>query len=112
MNSPNGAADTHTLRVETVKREDVAWVILQGEADLATLQELEAALTRVQLDDTKAVHLHLARLTFADVASLRQLTMFARSAKQAGRDIRTCGANPTLRKVARLLEVHEDLGLA
>jgi anti-anti-sigma factor len=112
VDSPSDTDEAHTLRVETVKREDVAWVIVQGEADLATLQELEAGLTRVQLDGTKAVHLHLSRLTFADVASLRQLTMFARSAKEAGRDIKTCGANPTLRKVARLLRVHEDLGLA
>lgn len=112
MNSPTGYDDTHFLRVETIKREDAAWVILQGEADLATLQDLEAALTRIPLDDAQVIHLHLDRLTFADVATLRRLTAFARGARQSGRDIRTYGANPMIRKVARLLAVHEDLGLS
>ena len=92
-------------------RPQVPVLILQGEADLATLQELETALARIHLDDAKAIHLHLDRLTFADVATLRRLTAFARSAKQSGYDIRTCGANPMIRKVARLLSVQEDLGL-
>lgn len=112
MNSPTGYDDTHALHVETVKHDDAAWVIVQGEADLATLQELEVALTRIPLDDARVVHLHLDRLTFADVATLRQLTAFARTAKQSGRDIQTCGANPMIRKVARMLAVHEDLGLS
>lgn len=111
MNSPTGYDDAHLLRVETVRRDDAAWVVLQGEADLATLQELEVALSRIPLDDAKVVHLHLDHLTFADVATLRQLTAFARTAKQSGRDIQTCGANSMIRKVARLLAVHEDLGL-
>ncbi len=111
MNSPTSHDDPHPLRVETLKRDDAAWVILQGEADLATLQDLETALARIPLDDAKVVHLHLDRLTFADVATLRRLTAFARNAKLSGHDIQTCGANAMIRKVARLLAVHEDLGL-
>ena len=111
MTPSTGTDDMHGLRIETVKRENVAWVILQGEGDIATLQQLEDALTRISLDDAESVHLHLDRLDFADVATVRQLTRFARSAKDAGRDLRTCGAQPAIRKVARLLAVHKELGL-
>lgn len=100
------------LRVETVHREDAFWLVLRGEADIATLEQLEDALAHVELDRAKPVHLHLTDLDFADVATLRELTNFARQAKQAGHDIKTCGATPTLRKVALLLSLHQDLGIS
>lgn len=100
------------LSVETINRTDAAWLVLQGEADIATLEELEAALTRVQLSGVKSVHLHLADLDFADVSTLCQLTDFARRARESGRDIRTCGARPIVRKLAHLLSFQDDLGLS
>lgn len=104
--------DVNNLRVETVKGEDIAWVVLQGEADISTLGDLEAALDHVELHGAKSVHLHVTELDFADAATIRRLTVFARQAKRTGRDVKTCGASPTLRKVAHLLRVHDDLGLA
>src|SRR5512139_1177185 len=102
--------DVHNLRIKTIKGEDIAWVILQGEADIATLEDLQAALEHVELDCAKSVHLHMSELDFADVATVRRLTIFAKQAKQTGHRIKTCGASPTVRKVARLLEVQDDLG--
>lgn len=104
--------DVNSLRIETATGEDIAWVTLQGEADLSTLRNLEAALEHLDLDGASAVHLHVTELDFADIATIRRLTAFAKRAKQTGHEVRTCGANPTLRKVARLLSVHDDLGLA
>jgi anti-anti-sigma factor len=112
MTLSTGPTDVHRLGVETNDNQDAAWVILHGEADIATLQHLEAALTRIELDGAKPVHLHVADLDFADVATLQLLTAFARQAKQVGHDVKTCGASPTLRKVARLMSVHDDLGLS
>jgi anti-anti-sigma regulatory factor len=89
----------------------MALLILQGEADLSTLQHLETALSRLDLTDIQAVHLDLSELQFADVATIRELAVFARQAKQAGRTVLTCGASPTLRKVASILHFHIDLGL-
>ena len=97
------------LEIKSVKRENTAWVVLRGEADIATLEDLQAALARIELSDIDSVHLHLPDLDFADVATLRQLTLFARQARHAGRDITTCGAKPILRKVAHLLGFHDDL---
>ena len=112
MNSLTDLDDVNNLRIETIKGEDIAWVVLQGEADISTLRDLEAALEQVDLDGAKSVHLHVTELDFADAATIRRLTVFARQVKRTGYDVQTCGASPTLRKVAHLLRVHEDLGLA
>jgi anti-anti-sigma factor len=103
--------DVHNLRIETIKGEGIAWVILQGEADISTLRDLEAALEHVELNGAKSVHLHVTDLDFADAATIRRLTIFARRARRTGHHIKTCGASPTLHKVARLLRVQDDLGL-
>lgn len=112
MNSWLDPDDEHNLRIETIKREDIAWVILQGEADIATLRDLEAALEHVELDGVKSVHLHVSELDFADAATIRRLTAFAKQAKRTGHDIKTCGAKPAFRKITRLFEVQDDLGLS
>lgn len=111
MTSLADPVEAQQLRVETVHHDDAAWVVFYGEADIATLEHLEEALARVVLDGTKSVHLHVADLDFADVATLRRLSVFVRQAKRAGHDVQTCGASPTLRKVARLMSLHDDLRL-
>jgi anti-anti-sigma factor len=104
--------DAGHLKIETTHDEEAVWVILQGEADIATLQQLETALARVGLDGAERVHLHVTDLDFADVATLHQLTSFARKVRQRGREVHTIGARPILRKIAQLMCVHHDLGLA
>ena len=111
-NSLTDPDEKNNLRVETIKGEDIAWVVLHGEADISTLRELDAALEHVELDGATSVHLHLTELDFADAATIRRLTDFAQQVRRTGHDVKTCGASPTLRKVARLLQVHDDLGLA
>jgi anti-anti-sigma factor len=112
MHPSDSPIDVHNLRIETADSEHSVRVVLHGEADIATLQRLETSLARVVLDHVKHVDLDLTGLDFADVSSLRQLATFAREAKQAGRSVRSRGARPILRKVARLMSVHDDLGLA
>lgn len=102
----------HTLRIETLKADNSALVILRGESDLATLPALEGALEDLELDGATSVHLHVDQLDFADASTIRRLTEFARRAKKPGRDIKTWGVRPLFRKVAYLLEVQDDLGLA
>ncbi|MFC5178548.1 STAS domain-containing protein [Nocardioides taihuensis] len=109
-----GATDrvhTSTLGVRVLDRDDGVWVILRGEADIATLAELEAALARVELDVPGPVHLDVTELTFADVATIRSLATFARGAARTGHGVRTYGSGPTLRKVATILGFDTDLGI-
>lgn len=102
----------HTpLRVETITDGDTTRIVIHGEADIANVNHLDAALSGIQLDGTTSVHIDASELAFFDVAALRCLTVFAQWVKQTGRDITACGASPMLHDVARVLEVHDDLGL-
>jgi anti-anti-sigma regulatory factor len=88
------------LRVETVDDENAAWVVIHGEADIANVDGLEAALGSVDLDGAKTVTLQVSDLAFVDIAALRQLTDFARRMKQDGRTVLTSGARPALQRMA------------
>lgn len=99
------------LGIDFRRGNGITWVILQGEADIATLEDLGTALDHVELDGAESVHLHVTALDFVDVATMRRLTLFARRAGRAGHSIMTCGANPTFRTLARLLGARADLGL-
>jgi anti-anti-sigma factor len=99
------------FRVELRKGNDIIWIILQGEADLATLEGLEVALEHAPLERVRSIHLHVKDLDFVDATALRQLTVFAKRARLSGRHVTTCGANSTFRLLARLLRARRDLGL-
>ena len=99
------------FRIEFRHSNDIAWVVLQGEADVSTLELLEAALEHTELTGTTSIHLQVSELDFADAATVRRLTVFAKRARQSGRDIKTCGANPTFRLLARVLDARDALGL-
>ena len=98
-------------RVHSVTDEHVLRVVLHGESDVSTLDELDRALADVTLDGARLVHLDLAHLAFADVATIRRLAAFTGHAKRAGHDVTTSGAHHTLRTVADLLDAQDDLGL-
>jgi anti-anti-sigma factor len=99
------------LTVEAAEDESAARIIIRGEADVANVDHLRAALDGIELDGAKTVQLHVSGLTFVDAAALRQLTTFARLMEQGGRTVLTCGARPTLHRMAVELEVREHLGL-
>lgn len=100
------------LRVETVRGEHTLRVALHGECDISRIHELDQALRNIELDGARLVHLDLTHLAFADIATIRRLAAFAGHAKRTGHDVTTNGAHHTLRKVADLLHVQDDLGLS
>lgn len=106
-----GPDDVDGLRVETVADGPVLRVALHGECDFSKISYLEQTLRGLELNGSRLVFFDLTHLAFADVATIRHLAAFAGDAKRAGQDVATAGAHPTLRKVADLLQVHEDLGL-
>jgi anti-anti-sigma factor len=99
------------LHVKTANSENVAWIMIQGEADTANLEQLEAALTGIELNGQKTVHIDVSDLDFIDVPALRRLTSFAMQLRQSGHDVMTRGAPPLLQEVAHILNVRETLGL-
>jgi anti-anti-sigma regulatory factor len=84
---------------------------LRGEADISTLERLEAALDDIGLNGTRSVHLDVSELRFVDAPTIRRLTVFAVRAKETGHDVTTLGAGPTFRMVAGTLGVRDRLGL-
>lgn len=108
-------ADTVELvrvHVETRTGPAVLRVLIDGEVDFCTLAQLGRPLRNLVLDDGVLVQLDLTQLRFADVAAVRQLGRFARHARHTGHRVTTRGASRTLRKVATLLGVADDLGFA
>ena len=110
MTSFSGSAHA-PLRVETITNGNTIRILVHGEADIANVNHLDAALTGIPLDGIRSVLLDASELAFVDVAALRRLTVFAQLMKQTGRAFSTCGTTPVLRKVARLLELPDELGL-
>ena len=111
MSSFTDGGGPPTVSVRLRKSNDTVWLILQGEADMATYEALGAALENVELDGVRSIHLHVKQLGVVDLITVRQLTVFAKQAKQAGRDVKTCGASLSFRMLARMLGVRDDLGL-
>lgn len=110
MTAHSESADTR-VRVETITDGKTTRILIQGEVDIANVNSLDAALTVIQFDGTRAVQIDASDLDFFDVAALRRLVVFAQWVKQTGRDVITCGATPILHDVARTLELRDDLGL-
>lgn len=98
-------------QVETSVVGEVARVVLRGELDFSMLSQLDAALGGIALEGDQVVHLDLSLLEFADTAAVRRLAAFATAARRAGHDVETVGANRTIRRVAAVLHVDDDLGL-
>jgi len=97
------------LHIETTTRENTVWVHLRGEADLGNHEQLRSGLTQVRLNGADAVHLVLSELTFCDLCALRHLVAFAGRVRNAGRQLSAHGACPTIKKVARLVNVAHEL---
>ncbi|MGY2875016.1 anti-anti-sigma factor [Marmoricola sp. URHA0025 HA25] len=108
LTNPYGA---QALRAETSADDSVARVVLRGEADFSTLGELDEALEAVEHEGARAIQLVVGELHFADAATIRRLTAFAREARRTGRDVTTVGANHAIRRVIGLLHAEDDLGL-
>ena len=97
------------LSIDTITRNHGLWVQLRGEADLGNQDTLRATLAEVEIDGIHEVHLVLAKLTFCDLCAFRDLLAFAARVRAAGRELSVHGACPMLRKIARLLDVTQQL---
>lgn len=88
-------------------------VALQGEADLATVAELERALGRAarSLDGDDVVVVDLSGVAFLDAAAVRVLVRSAGRLRDLGCRLRVVGATPPLVRVLELTGVADELGV-
>jgi anti-anti-sigma factor len=98
--------------VETARDEHAARIILHGEIELRTVEALEAAFTSIELDGQRTVQIEVSDLDFVDAAALRRLAALAMRLRQGGYDVTTRGARPVLQRMARVLELSDELGLS
>ncbi len=96
-----------TLRSE---REGVVHTIgLIGELDLATADDVQAELERVEATDASSIVLDLSGLTFMDSTGVRALNTALRTAAEHGHELRVAaGMQPA---VDQILELTGMLGL-
>ena len=74
------------LTIRSGRESDVHTIALSGELDLATADELQLELERVESSDARAIVVDLSRLTFMDSTGVRLLvTAHARSRADADR---------------------------
>ena len=96
----------------TTGEDDTLWVVLRGEADVATHDHLRAFLEQIPLDGKGAVHLRLPELTFCDTRAFGHIVAFAARVHQRGRRLTTHGASGTVRKMSAVLGADGRLNLA
>ena len=88
------------------------WVLVSGELDISTTDDLRIALSAVELGADGTVWLRMAELDFADAGSLDQLVGFTRLAREAGREVGVFGAQGVVLKMIRLMGLESELAVA
>jgi anti-anti-sigma factor len=107
MDSPGPREEIGLLTVMSTSRQGVVWIVIRGEADLATREQLRTGLAGVELGPASLVYLDLSRLTFCDSASCRVLLRFKKQNQAAGHLVRIYRASPHVR---RIMDLVEDVG--
>ena len=91
------------LSVTSTADGDAVWVVIGGEVDLATREDLRLSLARLEFGDARLVFLDVGQLTFCDGVGCRILTSFQQETAAAGYDVRFVHASPLMRKVMHLM---------
>ena len=95
--------DAGPLTVTATSAQGVAWIVVQGEVDLANREQLRSGLAAVDLGRPGVVYLDLRLLRFCDSAGCRILARFATQSRAAGYDVRFHRVRPIVRKVMSIV---------
>ena len=104
--------DTQALDPQAGGTGHAVCVSLRGEADVSNHHQLHAALSSIELDGVRSVHLRLAELTFCDTCAFRCLMTFAVDAQRSGHAISTHGVSSAIRTMTALFGAKDTLGFA
>ena len=91
------------LGVTSTADGDAVWVVIGGELDLATREDLRLSLARLEFGDARLVFLEVGQLTFCDGVGCHMLAHFRKETAAAGYDVRFVHASPLMRKVMHLM---------
>ena len=93
-------------------RDGDFWVVVRGELDLATSEELRAALAALRVHAGGIVRSGVADVDFVDADSLEQLVTFVRATRLSGRLVGIDGAHGVVRRMVDLMGFEDELTVA
>jgi anti-sigma B factor antagonist len=95
------------FEVRTENDGPAATVAIDGELDLATVDQLDAALAEVESNGATTVVLDLDQVAFMDSTGLRCLLRARRRAEQSGRRLRLVRVPPDVDRLFAVTGVSE-----
>lgn len=99
------------LRIEAHDHDGLAHVVLTGELDLSTIDQVEQVLARVEGEGPATVVLDLARLTFLDSSGLRVIVSADQRARRENRRFVLVRGPETVQRVFSITRLDEQLEL-
>jgi anti-anti-sigma factor len=99
------------LTISITSDQDVVWIRVGGEVDLAKHDQLSSTLDSVDLVGARTVHVDLRRLEFCDSQGCQVLLDFQQRARSAGADIELSGITRIVAKVMRFITPEPSSGI-
>jgi anti-anti-sigma factor len=99
------------LQIEAHEHDGVAHVVLAGELDLSTIDQVEQELSRVEGEGPGTVALDLSRLTFLDSSGLRVIVSADQRARREKRRFVVVRGPDTVQRVFSITRLDEQLEL-
>jgi anti-sigma B factor antagonist len=96
-----------TLRASVSAGEAGPLIVLAGEADITTAEELGELLTGQLSEQTLNLTIDVSGLDFADTATIRVFLLAARTLRQRGGDLVLLRPQPALARVLEILGASE-----
>ena len=97
------------LEVETKSGEGRLHLMLKGELDLSTVEQVEQELDAAEARDEKLLVIDLSRLTFLDSTGLRLMVTADQRARQDGRRLVIVRGPDTVQRVFSITKLDETL---
>lgn len=97
------------FRSETSVEGDIGTVRFDGELDLTTAREAEAAIARVEADGPSTIVLDLSELRFLDSTGLRVIIAADSRARREGRHLRVVPGPEAVHRVFRIALLDQRL---
>ena len=97
------------LQIEAHDHDGLAHVVLTGELDLSTTQQVEKELARVEGEGPATVALDLSRVTFLDSSGLRVIVSADQRARRENRRFVVVRGPDTVQRVFSITRLDEQL---
>jgi anti-sigma B factor antagonist len=99
------------LQIEAHRHDGLAHVVLSGELDLSTVDQVEHELARVEGEGPEVVALDLSRLTFLDSSGLRLIVSADQRARRESRRFVVVRGPDTAQRVFTITHLDEQIEL-